>query len=500
MLSNVKSVARGTIIYGFANVSIKLLGIALIPIYTNHKYLSASDFGVLGMMDTTYQIVIVIFGLSLYQSFARWYYDPEHREAQKSMHFTVMLINALICLVSLIIVIFSADRISELLFDTTKFSRLIWTMFAGSSMNIINSVPMVLLRLQEKAVKYSVISITKLVVTLVFTIFFVVDLHRNVLGVYEAILIGESVVFLILLKGTIKNMVYKLEYSRFLQMMKYGMPLLLATVSSVLLNSFDRFTLNYLTNLETVGIYSLAFRISNTLKVVVITSIQYSLVPILYKKIGDPDHKRFISKSMNYSVFVVTMLALCISMFSQEIVEVFASNKSYLEAASIIPILSFSMIFVLMKENVTIALQIAKSTAIMGILIAFTAVVNLGLNMLFIPKIGIYGSALSSLLSQIIMFTLFYQVAQRKFAIPYEMRNLFVLMMTGLAVYFLSLLSNSWPIVFRIPYKLFLLGLLPFILYPLKFYEKIEVERIKETLIKWFRILVVKKHQQTPQD
>ena len=98
MLNTFKSVAKGTVIYGFANVSIKLLGIILIPIYTNYKYLSKADFGVLGVLDTTYQLVIIVLGLSLYQSFARWYYDPEHKAAQKSMYFTVIIVNALICI------------------------------------------------------------------------------------------------------------------------------------------------------------------------------------------------------------------------------------------------------------------------------------------------------------------------------------------------------------------------------------------------------------------
>ncbi len=47
MLENIKSAAKGTIIYGLANVSIKLIGIILIPIYTNYKYLTKDDFGVL---------------------------------------------------------------------------------------------------------------------------------------------------------------------------------------------------------------------------------------------------------------------------------------------------------------------------------------------------------------------------------------------------------------------------------------------------------------------
>lgn len=485
MLNTFKSVAKGTVIYGFANVSIKLLGIILIPIYTNYKYLSKADFGVLGVLDITYQMVIIVLGLSLYQSFARWYYDPEHKAAQKSMYFTVIVMNALICITAFIFVFFNASVFSRLLFHSDQFAKLMWIMFAGCSVNIISSVPMILLRLQERAIKYSVISITKLFVTLIFTIIFVVYFKKSVLGVYEATLIGEIAGFILIFSDIIKNIQIKLEMERFWQMLIYGMPLLLASVSTVLLNSFDRYSLNYLTNLDTVGTYTLAFRMANTIKIVVISSIQLSLVPILYKKLGDADHKRFYAKSLNYSTLIVMSLILFISVFSLEIVKVFSSNKSYWEAANIIPILSVSMVFVLMKENIMIGLQITKSSATMGVLIAISAVFNLGLNMLLIPLFGLYGSAVSTLLSQILMFTLFYIVANKKYPIPYELKNIAVLIVSGICLILISLLTRSWPLMARLIVKSLLLISYPFLLIPLKFYEPIELQRINEFVLKW---------------
>ena len=362
-------------------------------------------------------------------------------------------------------------------------------MFASASVNIVSGVSMMLLRLQEKAVKYSFISITKLLVTLGVTILLIVYFHRSVQGIYEATLIGEIVGLLLISGDIVKNSVLKFEHRKLIQMLGYSFPLMLAAVSSVLLNTFDRYSLNYLTNLDTVGTYTLAFRIANTIKVVVITSIQLSLVPILFKKLGDPDHKRFIAKSMNYSAFIVMLFILFLSLFSLEIVKVFSSNRSYWEAATIIPLLSFSMIFVMMKENVLIGLQITKSSTTMGILIALTALFNLGLNMLLIPRFVLYGAATATLISQTVMFILFYYAAQKKYHLPYELRNLIMLIITGTGLYFLSLVSVNWTLLPRLLFKFFLIALLPLLLIPLKFYEPIELQRIKEFIIKYKRWL-----------
>jgi O-antigen/teichoic acid export membrane protein len=484
MLSNIKSAARGTIIYGFANVSIKLIGIILIPIYTNYKYLSKADFGVLGVIDITYQLVIIVFSLSLYQSLARWYYDPEHKSSQKSMHFTVISINAAFCLLSFLLVWNFSSKISGLLFQNADHAHVIWIMFASASVNIVANVSLVLLRLQEKAIKYSMISMTKLFVTLGLTILFVVYLHRNVQGVYEAMLIGEITGLIMISGDIIRNSELRFEYRKLIQMLGYGFPLMLASVSTVLLNTFDRYSLNYLSDLDAVGTYTLAFRMANSIKIIVISSIQLSLVPMMFKKMGDPDHKRFYAKSLKYSVYLVMACVLLMSMFSLEIVKVFASNKSYWEAASIIPLLSFSMVFVLMKENVLIGLQITKSSALMGTLIAFTALFNLGLNILLIPHYRIYGAAVSTLVSQMVMFFLFFFVSQKKYPIPYELKNIISLIVAGILLYGISVLSNTWPLLPRLAFKTGLFAAFPFVLMLVKFYEPVEIQGIKNYISK----------------
>jgi len=47
MLKDVKSTIKNALVYGLGNVSVKLVGLVLIPVYTNPVYLSMDDYGVL---------------------------------------------------------------------------------------------------------------------------------------------------------------------------------------------------------------------------------------------------------------------------------------------------------------------------------------------------------------------------------------------------------------------------------------------------------------------
>jgi O-antigen/teichoic acid export membrane protein len=357
-------------------------------------------------------------------------------------------------------------------------------MFASAAVNIVANVSLVLLRLQERAVKYSLISMTKLFVTLGLTILFVVFMHRNVQGVYEAMLFGEITGLLMISGDIFRNSELKFEYRKLIQMLGYGFPLMLASVSTVLLNTFDRYSLNYLADLDAVGTYTIAFKFANSIKIIVISSIQLSLVPMMFRKMGDPDHKRFYAKSLKYSVYLVMVCVLFLSIFSLEIVKEFVHEKSYWEAANIIPLLSFSMVFVLMKENVLIGLQITKSSALMGSLIAFTALFNLGLNILLIPHYRIYGAAVSTLVSQMVMFFLFFFVSQKKYPIPYELKNIISIIVAGILLFGVSVLSNSWSLLPRLAFKTGLFASFPFVLLLVKFYEPVEIQGIKNYVSK----------------
>jgi O-antigen/teichoic acid export membrane protein len=161
---------------------------------------------------------------------------------------------------------------------------------------------------------------------------------------------------------------------------------------------------------------------------------------------------------------------------------------SYWEAANIIPILSFSMVFVMMKENVLIGLQITKSSRTMGLLIALTAVFNLGMNMLLIPKFLLYGAAISTVVSQAGMFLLFLWVAQKKYPVPYEVKHLMMLFFAGAILFLLSMISNEWSLIPRLTFKFLLIALFPLILFLFRFFEPIELLRMKELFRKYKRI------------
>jgi len=485
MIENIKLATKNSLIYSFGNISVKFLGLILIPIYTNTEFLSFDDYGVLAILEASSQFIIAILGLALMQAYTRWYWDEKFKEKQKSIFFSIITLLLIYSLILFAIFYPYTKHISILLFDKPDFIYLLRLMFVSAIFQMLAQVPLTLLRLQEKATFYSGVNLLKLSVTLIATIYLVVFARKGLEGIMEAQIIGSVFFFLVLLPFMIKNTVIKFEARILLGMFAYSYPLILGSISGILLTIFDRFTLNYLAELPDVGVYSLGFRISNTIKILIISSVQLAITPMLFKMIGKEGNQRFYSKIMTYFSFIVIIAVLAMSVFASEIVKVISSDSGYWRASLIVPVISFALFFGMLKDTALIGLHIMKKTKVIGIVILIIALFNLLLNILLIPRYSILGASAATLFSQIIFFLVIYIFAQKHYYIPYELLKIAKMTFLALALYGLSLLSSDLNLVLRLVIKSTLIFSFPFLLYPLGFYEKIELDRLRGAWRKW---------------
>jgi O-antigen/teichoic acid export membrane protein len=482
VLDLIKSTSRNSIIYGFGNISIKLVGLILIPIYTNPVYLSVNDYGVLGIVEITSQVLIALLGLALFQALTRWFFDTNHLQHQKAIFFTVLLSTFLISVIVFTAFFPFAGWFSYIIFNNNQYTYLLRLMFLSSCLQVIGQIPLTLLKLQSKPGLYSISSVIKLFITLGLTIYFILGLNRGLEGIYEAQVIGGIVFLIFLGRYIFNNIKFKFKLRILVSMLQFSWPLVLGSISGMLLSIFDRYSLNYLAELKDVSIYSLGFKVANTIKIVVVNSVQLAISPIIFQMMDKEGNKRFYSKLMTYFSFLVMIFVLVLSAYGLEILKIFTVSKEYWKAYTVIPVL-----FGMMKDTALIGLQIQKKTKIIGIVIFLIAILNLGLNILLIPRFKIMGAAFATLVSQIMFFFIIYMCAQKYYFIPFELKKLLIIILTGTFIIVISLLlsgSNQW---LRLILKTILIVSYPFVLYIFRFYEPLEIQKLKGFVKKWYK-------------
>ncbi len=486
MLADFRKLFRQSAIYGLGTLSTKLAGFVLIPLYT--RSFTVAQFGILGLLEVSAAVVISFFGFALYSGFFRWYWDKSGEGKKESIFFTVTIFQAGIVILTYFAAQPFLKGLSQLILDTPDYYYLLRLMLISSLIQLVLVMPNTLLRLQEKPWLFTLANMVQLVFSLLVTVYYIAYRHAGIEGIYYGQIAGSLAFASVLIRHTLRNMVFKFETAILRDIIVYCFPLFLSGVALVMLNVTDRYSLKVLGNMTDVGLYSYGFKLANTLNVFLITSINFAIQPMIYRMMDAPGNKRFYAKLMTYYTFGTMIFALGMMVFGMEITRVFARRVEYFDAWYIFPFIIYSVVFGMMKDVATTGLSISKKTRVIAITVIITAILNLLLNTILIPLMGNQGAALSKMLSMLVFFVLTLYYAQKVYPIPYEMKRISLMLIVAAVMYTLSMLFNSWDLLPRLLAKTLVIASFPFVLYLFRFYEAVELERIRggwKTWTKW---------------
>jgi len=408
-----------------------------------------------------------------------------YKEKRKSALFTIFISLFGVGLLFNLIGQSSVTKLSSLFFNPSQFAIYFKLCFYIIFLRIINNLFLSVLRAKEKSVFYATANIIKIAIILGFNIYFVAFAKIGVKGILYSYLIGDGILFLILFPNMISEMIPKFDSKILRAALTFGFPLIFTSLAGMLLNMGDRYILKLLVDYREVGLYNLGYKIAGILNVFLIQSFSLALLPIAYKMYGQKGDKRYYSKMQTYFVFVLFWAGLGLAFFSKELIKLLALDPDYWTAYQVVPYIIFAYIFSGAKYVVSLGLFLKRKTKYVAYNTIGAAVLNIGLNFLLIPKYKMMGAAIATIISFVALYIVTYLVANRFYKIPYENLKLLKMFVVAIVLFFLSTLTANLIILPRILIKVAIIISFPFILYPMNFYEPIEILRIKQSWQKW---------------
>lgn len=238
----------------------------------------------------------------------------------------------------------------------------------------------------------------------------------NILGTRSVFLI----VYFLMLLLLVRNAKGKIRLAYWKYALKFNLPIIPHYLSQHILNHMDRIQIAAYVGESSAGIYYLAYSGSSVVKLFW-TAINASLIPWTYEQCEKRQFKRIDSLTRTL-VFFYALLCLIIMFLAPEIINILAP-KSYYEGIYVIPSVIignfFSMLYFIFAN---IVYYYKKPTYVM-IASCSSAVVNVLLNTIFIPRVGYiaagYTTAVSYLMQVIIDYYAMRKVTSEKI---YEMR------------------------------------------------------------------------------
>jgi len=475
---------KQTVVYALGNMAPKLAGLILVPLYTKH--LEVSEYGVLGLLDLILQITIFLVGLGLATSLIRWHSLAQSEVEKKRTLFTTTIATAGFGAMCFLLLLFTSDQLTQIIFGRNSsnqpaqlFSYYLQLVFLTAIFDRLLIIPLSLFRIQERPLRYSTVSILRFTLLVILNLVFVGIYHLGIEGVLLGILLSTALSFGLTLPYLLKNIQLGFLRGQLKEMLRYGVPVMGASLAMILLNLGDRYLLRLLSSLHSVGLYTLGYQIAGLINLLFISSFALGFYPAIFKFTTEEDRKAFLSKTFTYFTLVVFWTILVLSLFAPEILRLIVPNPLYWEAEKVVFLLSFGFGFYGMFYVLSMGFYLEKRTGYISALVSATVLLNIGLNLLLIPRWDIIGAGLATALSYGLMVPVTTFFVGKIYPVKYRWDRALTAVVLTAVFYGLSLLWRGTSVWTNVALDLIVIVAFPFVLYLLKFFDTEDLRRAR---------------------
>jgi O-antigen/teichoic acid export membrane protein len=425
--------------YLFGNVLVFIASLASFPILT--RILTVSDYGTLSLIVGTLTILYAVAKMGIQNGIIRFYGEYEYRGAESSREFfstylfSMLAMGGIVWVVYIIAIPLIADKILGIQ-NTRPFYIASFLIPAHCFFSLVYNFYWA----RQDTAKFNLSGIMEAYVPLT-------------LGIIGLIL-SDGALEWFFIGGVAGRLIYAVFFGRLLRKackvspravsrgllersFLYGFPLMLFELSSNLLAYGDRFLVKYYLSAREVGIYVVGYNLAMYLaNIVVIPSNNavQSRYMDMWAKRGREETEAYVSMSLTGLIGVLAFIGFTSAAIFRDIILLFASSK-YLESVAVAPIVLASLLIYSMYPIYGAGIYLAKKTRILLYCILFALVINVALNLLLIPRLGIMGAAFATLGAYLSATVCILFYSSRFFTLRIPLRSAAVFLAAGIAAY-----------------------------------------------------------------
>ena len=464
-MNNTKArVLKNTGAYTLVGIIPYLTSFVTLPIYT--RYMSPDDYGILSLVSAFQAILATTVSLQLSAALPRYYFEYSGDEL-KIFFSTTMYSVVLIAATFITAIHFVGGPLIGFIFPRADipYFPCFFICLATVFMAQLSQVVQMLLVVQERGGAVLFRSILGTIFGIAAGLFFVVYLDMKALGALLAGVLGGFFVMVLNILLVKKFFVFKWRKRYFIQSLKYGWPIIPHAMGGYLFMYSDKIVMEKFVALSAIGIYSIADRLSMSLKMLV-NSINTALTPN-FTRIATTDigkATKIFKPIITKWAVLVSFCYLGLSMFSRELIEIMTPEQ-YHAAYPLVPILLAAYIFRGLYCFGSYPLFFLKKTKYIPIITFTAGFANIGLNILFIPMIGVQAAAWTTLASFFVTFVLSVYFSSKFFSMQVEWRQIGTIFAIMFFIFAMSMLLLPEGLIMRIFTKLIYLVLFGMIIY-----------------------------------
>jgi O-antigen/teichoic acid export membrane protein len=310
-----------------------MVGLILLPILS--RVFAPSDYGIIDLMTVSYAFSLVALKLDVHSGLQRFYFRYEVEQRRTAVTSCVVFLALVTSIAALVLALFSATLSSLFSGDPEKVRTAAILLAACLPIEATWESLVLLLRLNRKATIFSLANIARVIVTPLTTYLFVVQMRSGVSGIFAAKLLSLSTISATLFWIQRSEFAPHADFRAFMRITRFSLPGHPGLLIREAMNLLPRYLLAYFAPLSAVGLFGIAFRISNIMRLVV-GAFNRAWNPFAYSNEGAADERRIYEIVFKSFFGGMLIIATGLSLFARELL-VLLTPAEYLSAYLLVP-------------------------------------------------------------------------------------------------------------------------------------------------------------------
>lgn len=380
-----------------------LLSIFLLPLFT--KKLPTAEFGIIGLLWLVIPLLSRVMNLGMDVGVSLKFFKEEHKALSQTLY------NGLFAIISVAILIWllgctQIDWI-QLVIDKTVTRKIFTLLIISCLFSSCTTLMCSFLQNAGKATFNVIMTILPQLIIVGLTYYFVLYVEASYTSYIWGMALGNLVTGFFALGFFFKN--YPLRYFRFSlpilkNLLRIGLPVLPGTIGGIILASGDRYMIKYFLGLEAVAIYTFGYRFSSQMAEGLFQPFQKALSPVIYKKAAqsNTEGRAYNIKIINNILLIFSIVVAAAIIPMRDIMDIMGTH-AYAGAYPVFMVSLIGIFIYTVSQAESYSIIFIERTEITAATVIVAAIVNIGLNYVFIPKYGILAAAFTTVISYLVM-------------------------------------------------------------------------------------------------
>lgn len=382
--------------YTIANFFLKGVNFISIPLFT--QLMSVKEYGVINNFSAWVYIVTFFVGLNLNSAISNANFEFK-KNIDRFMSSVLFLSILVFILITSIIMI----PVMILNLDYGLSNLIIFNVLLQSFATFVVSYKSAYYMIRNQYIKNIILSFWSTLANFGTSVFFMMLFYKSSpdLGRIYGSTVGLTILAVVIIIDIISRGKKLIQMVYWKYAIKLSVPIIPHSLGNILLSQFDRIMITQYLGDKSAGIYSFSYNISTVINVLWL-SLNNAWIPWFYTKMQEKKYNN-IKKTMGIFIQIFSVLTLVSINILFDIGKIMG-NESYIEGLGMIFPISLGYFFIFLYGFPVNTEFFYKKTGFIGVITSISAILNILLNIYFIPRFGYVAGAYTTLVTFVFQF------------------------------------------------------------------------------------------------